>query len=274
MSRLILLFAALSLAISPGFCSSSAHASPKHAALRTCRAPQKNVRLPQATAPSTHDEAIATVLNGRLIYDELEVPADLEAGEQQIQHDEQSIISETDRCVPEAADMQDHSELKIVEPKNMTLREAGHLAVADWITFLKLLAMKFATAPLDATDRPKASEVNDSQSQKLAEDIASYIATQATPQDTTVLLVSQHQTSSDVPLTLALGDSLRRQGFGVLDSKRQGTDAQVLRYEIIRVDDGVMVELQFQQKQINQYYRLDASSNLIGCAPRSVREAR
>lgn len=90
----------------------------------------------------------------------------------------------------------------------------------------------------------------------------------------TLLLAPPWKGQAHNALTPALDDSLRKAGFGLVDSKSQAQNAQVLRYQVSRLDDGVWVQVQLNKTEADRFYSLDASHSLVADAPFSVREAQ
>ena len=94
----------------------------------------------------------------------------------------------------------------------------------------------------------------------------SYVGKKAAVESTTILLAPTERLQADNPLTPALSNSLRKSGFALVESKTQASNAQVLRYQVSRLDDGVWVQLHLNQEEANRFYSLDASNrSCSGC---------
>jgi hypothetical protein len=123
-------------------------------------------------------------------------------------------------------------------------------------------------------ERSWVSDVSREQSLQLADSIASYIGQKASVESTTILLAPPERLQSENPFTPALSNSLRKSGFALVESKNQASNAQVLRYQVSKFDDGVWVQLHLNQEEANRYYALDASNSLVVDAPFCVREVK
>jgi hypothetical protein len=125
------------------------------------------------------------------------------------------------------------------------------------------------------TDRSWVTDVTEAQSTELAESIVAYVAAHtkaSSPELTILLLAPTPREQANNPLTLALNNALRKSGFGLVESKEQAANAQDLRYQVSRFNDGLWLQLQLNKVEVNRFYSLDADNKIEGDAPFSVRE--
>lgn len=264
MNRFALLLAMLPILAGPAYCAPVALSAGPHAASLRGHAHRKPACHAPAAAQSVHDdEQVKPVaLTGRLIYEELGLPPPPTLDELQMQSEEHG----------ETTPPVDQPELKMLEPKYDSTVESRRSPTGCWTFWLKTLSSNLV--PSRPGERSWVSDINSAQSSRLAEEVAAFLSTQAPTQSTTLLLAPPPKAQAENPFTVALTDSLRKCGFGLADSKRQTSDAQVLRYQVSGLDGGVFVQLQFAQKQTNQYYGLGSSNDLVAGAPLCVREVR
>lgn len=212
-------------------------------------------------APQAVEKTKSVPLTGRLIYQEV-LPA--ATSTLPVINDDIKLNSLEQ---PQATTMQ--PDVKIPSPDT-------HTHGFHWTNFLKLLSLDWASHRVDSGIRERSwvSDVNQEQSLQLADWIAAYIAKQAPTESTILLLAPPPRAQAYNPLTQALNDSLRRSGFGIVDSKRQAPDAQILRYQVSRLNGGLWVQLQLNQTEANRFYSINVTNSLVAEAPLSVREVR
>jgi hypothetical protein len=124
-------------------------------------------------------------------------------------------------------------------------------------------------------DRSWVTDVTEEQSTQLADSITAYVAahTKASSPDLTILLLAPTpREQANNPLTLALNNAFRKSGFGLVESKEQAGNAQDLRYQVSRFNDGLWLQLQLNKVEANRFYSLDSDNKIVGDAPFSVRE--
>jgi hypothetical protein len=69
-----------------------------------------------------------------------------------------------------------------------------------------------------------------------------------------------------------LNNAFRKTGFGLVESKKQAANAQDVRYQVSRFNNGLWLQLQLNKVEANRFYSLDADNKIVGDAPFSVRE--
>jgi len=109
----------------------------------------------------------------------------------------------------------------------------------------------------------------------VAADATTHLAQQLAPAKTTIILYPG-KPSRDTAIA-ALADELRAFGFGVALSS-PGKDAPAvagvpLRYLVSPLDGGLVVRLQYMQREDARFYARAADGSLVAPAPFSVRES-
>jgi len=206
-------------------------------------------------------------LTGRLIYQEV-LPAATPTAP--VTEDDLDLRAET------KTNSLERSQATTTQVDVKTYPPATHAHGFTWTNFLKLLSLDWAPHRVNPGIRERSwvCDVTQEQSLQLADWIAAYITKQAPTESTILLLAPPPRAQASNPLTLALSDSLRRSGFGIVESKRQAPDAQVLRYQVSRLNGGLWVQLQLNQTEANRFYSVNVSNSLVAEAPLSVREVR
>lgn len=262
MIHFALLLAALSIMLTPTYCAAAGQTPGQRTSSMSAHSHHKPVRRLRPTVAVVKNQELVqpVALTGQLIYEELGLPPPPSLEELRIQSEEHG---DTERVVEEP-------KLQPLEAKYDPAAETLSPSGMGWNAWLKMLACDLI--PGKSSNRSWVSDISAGQSLQLADQIASYLATQAPAQSTTILLAPPWAAQANSAFTVALNDALRKIGFGVIDSKRQAPNAQVVRYQICALNGGVLVQLDFNQKQTNQYYGLGSSNALVAGAPLCVRE--
>jgi len=99
----------------------------------------------------------------------------------------------------------------------------------------------------------------------------------ALPPAQTTLQLAPTKSRAGGEMSDALAEYLRATGYGVLeaDMRDRGEDAMSravpLRYLVSRLDDGIVLHLQYQGLEASCFYPRTADGNLVRAAPFSVR---
>lgn len=116
------------------------------------------------------------------------------------------------------------------------------------------------------------SGITEVQAGQLAEEIETFLETQTTPQNTTLLLAAPVKKQWNNPLTPKLESRLRQTGFAISQSLKQTPNAQILRYQVEHVGDtGVLLRLSFQGKEATRLFFTPDNRNLVSYYPFSIR---
>ena len=258
MNRLVCFIALLPLVMSPAFCATPTKKAARHKSTYSTHvrrrpvAQRKVAVLPSRVCPKSK----ASPLVGQVIY---------EAAPHQA-----TPIPPID-AQPMAMPEPDNRFQQAQPTSTKSAAETNPVANILKACFLRLVPCRNSAG---TTQRSWVSDVNRDQSLQLADSIASYVGRKASFESTIILLAPTERPQADNPLTPALSNSLRRAGFALVESKNQASNAQVLRYQVSKFDDGVWVQLDLNQEEANRFYSLDASNSLIADAPFCVREVK
>jgi hypothetical protein len=265
MNHFAWLIVLLTFATTPAFCTTVVQAPAHHVTVHKRHAQKGAGSQVHASMPSTRQpkKANPVALTGGLIYQEVEVPAPTTPAEVQ------------GKCDAAPAPITKPSEQKAImvpQGKIEKIMDVQRSSGFHWIGFLKALSLIPRTFGM--MERSWVSDVTQQQSLQLADAITVYLAKQAPPQSTVLLLAPPPKAQAGNPLTPALINSLRKSGFGLVESKRQALDAQVLQYQVSRLNGGLIVQLQFNKVEANRFYCINASNDLVAGSPFCVREVR
>lgn len=126
-------------------------------------------------------------------------------------------------------------------------------------------------ARVDYKTRSWVGAIETDQAGPLAENIAQFLAEHFDPAETTLLLAIPPSKQRMNPFTPAFKASLRNLGFALADSRAQAPNARLLRYQVSELNEGVWVQLQVNQQQVNRFYPFNAANQLMATSPFSVR---
>lgn len=141
-------------------------------------------------------------------------------------------------------------------------------------------APKFAPAAKAKRERPVApdyaerswvSDLTAPQAVPLAADLADFLARQFNPETTTLLLARPGRKQLNNPFTPELEAHLRQAGFILAASHAQTPQAQLVRYQINALDNGILVQLQTPRQWMSRYYPFNATQALMATHPFSIR---
>jgi len=260
MNRLVCLIALLPLVTSPAFCA----VPPKNAVLHKStyrrhvrRKPVAQHKIAVHSSPAVCPKAKPSPLLGQVVYE--------------VAPKQASAIPPVVETTPKAMHESDNRFGQTQPPSTETEPETNPIANVLKACFLRLVPHRNYAG---TSERSWVSDVNREQSLQLADSIASYVGRKASVESTIILLAPTERPQADNPLTPALSNSLRKSGFALVESKSQASNAQVLRYQVSKLDDGVWVQLHLDQEEANRFYALDASNGLVANAPFSVREVK
>lgn len=259
MNRLVCFIAMLPLVTSPAFCAASTKSPARHKCtdMRTARrklvAQHKGAVYSSPVCP----KAKASPLVGQVVYEAAPKHATLLA----------PVVDAKPKVMPESESDASFEQAPPAVTKTET--ETNPVANVLKACFLRLVSRRNYTG---TSERSWVSGVNRKQSLQIADSIAYYVGTKAPFESTFILLAPTERPQEDNPLTPALSNSLRRSGFALVESKNQAPNAQVLRYQVSKLDDGVWVQLHMNQQEANRFYSVDASNSLVADAPFCVRE--
>jgi hypothetical protein len=259
MNRLVCFIALLSLAMSPALCATPTKYTPQNRSVHKRYVRKKPVVQHKVAVHSSPvcPPANVSPLVGQVIFEAAPPPASAL----------QPVIEIRPKAMPEPDN-------RIEQPESARAKsemETNPVASVLKACFFRLVPHRINTG---TSERSWVSDVNHEQSKQLADSIVSYVGKRAAVESTSILLAPTERLQADNPLTPALSNSLRKSGFALVESKTQASNAQVLQYQVSRLDDGVWVQLHLNQEEANRFYALDASNNLVADAPFCVREVK
>jgi len=119
-----------------------------------------------------------------------------------------------------------------------------------------------------------SSKVTPAEMDILVADATRYLYGALPPAKTTVLLAPAKSRTATV-LSTALAEQLRATGYGVIesDTREHINDPHVvpLRYLVSRLDDGIVLHLQYRNIEASRFYPRIADGGLMPAAPFAVR---
>jgi hypothetical protein len=134
-----------------------------------------------------------------------------------------------------------------------------------------LKAKRYRPAAPDYPERSWVSDLNASQAIPLAVNVAEFLARQFPPETTTLLLAIPHKQQLNNPFTPELEAQLRQTGFTLATTRAQAPQAQLVRYQIGILDEGVLVQLETPHHWISRYYPFTPTQALMATHPFSIR---
>lgn len=267
MKQILCIFLSLLLVCAPAYSAPATHGAAHPPSLHG-RATQKTITTRgNATAKPVQTKATGVAetvpkppaLMGQLIFDELEPPAP------QAPTGAKEIYSVPSTTVMEQAP----------EPETTTIKqETSRFSGSRLRALLKSLSLDCTSCRSGSTDQSWVSELSKDQSLDLAHSIAAYLVHQAPAESTIVRLAPLRKSQRKNLFTPALEESLRKLGFGLVETKEQAPNAKVLRYQVSVIDGGVVIQFRFNQTETSRFYSLDLSSGLVALEPFCVREVR
>jgi len=144
-----------------------------------------------------------------------------------------------------------------------------------WIVLLSCLVLAAcARSPRPAVSYV-SSKVTPVEIATLVADTTRYLYAALPPAHTTVQLVPAKSRAA-ATLSTVLAEQLRITGYGVIenDTREHINDPHVvpLRYLVSRLDDGIVLHLQYRNIEASRFYPRTADGGLALAAPFSVRE--
>ena len=259
MNRLVCFIALLPLAVRPALCATPTKYTPQHRSVHNRYVRKKPVvqhKVAVHNSPVCPPSSVSPLV-GQVIFEAAPPPA--------------SALQPVIEIKPKAVYEPDN---RLEQPEPALTRsetETNPIASVLKACFSRLVPHRINAGTFE---RSWVSDVNQEQSLQLADSIASYVGKKASVESTTILLAPTERLQAENALTPALSSSLRKTGFALVESKSQASNAQVLRYQVSRLDDGVWVQLHLNQEEANRFYSLDATNSLVANAPFSVREVK
>jgi hypothetical protein len=125
--------------------------------------------------------------------------------------------------------------------------------------------------PTGISERSWVSDVTPAQAAQLAQAIAGFAARQLPAESTSLLLAPPERGQIHNILTPLLQDQLRKSGFALVTSKSQDPKARICQYQVSRLENGILVRINFNHQQASRFYHLSESNALIASFPFSVR---
>ncbi len=258
-NHFLCLFLLLPLAIAPAFPATTATKTSyqrpvaKHPIKRKRRTQYHH--SPIVHKPAIDNSAKPAPLAGQVIYQEVCLPVT------------PTVPATSGSISPPTTEPLEQSQVKVEQPeKSSVVKHEADNHIVTLSTYHRITT--------GIKERSLVNDVTQEQSLQLANAIAAYVAKQVPIESTTLLLAPPQISQANNSLTPALNDSLRKIGFGLVEAKCQAPEAQVLRYQVCRLDDGLWVQICLNQTEANRFYSLDLNSNLVADAPFSVREAQ
>jgi len=119
-----------------------------------------------------------------------------------------------------------------------------------------------------------SSKVTSAEINTLVTDATNYLYGSLPPAQTTVLLAPTKSRTATA-LSTALAEQLRATGYGVIESdtgeRINAAHVVPLRYLVSRVDDGIVLHLQYHDIEASRFYPRTADGGLMLLAPFTVR---
>lgn len=123
----------------------------------------------------------------------------------------------------------------------------------------------------DYAERSWVSDLTAPQAIPLAANIANFLAKQFDPETTILLLAQTNKKQLNNPLTPELETQLRQAGFTLAATHAEAPQAQLVRYQINAMGNGLLLQLQTKNHWASRYYPFTATQALMATHPFTLR---